>query len=109
MEPSIRPFTICWEKMTMPSISRPTVAPCRRSEHRPADHGLMRHFAAEWRKWWKSSRAAPRRQAQCRVRIAGETQYLTKYDYHAVLARRREPRLTLAHQRNTTRVFSRRA
>src|SRR5207245_10142843 len=49
MEPSIRPFTICWEKMAMPSISRPAVAPCPRSEHHLADHGLMRHFAAEWR------------------------------------------------------------
>src|SRR6516162_7182228 len=49
MEPSIRPFTICWEKMAMPSISRPAGALCPRSEHHLPDHGLMRHFAAEWR------------------------------------------------------------
>src|SRR5690242_7169163 len=53
MEPSIRPLTICWEKMTTPSISR------RRSilavdQHQLPDRARMRHFAAEWREAVKS-------------------------------------------------------
>jgi hypothetical protein len=76
MEPSIRPFTICWEKMTTPSISRPALHPSRRSEHQFADHGRMRHFAAE---------------GQEAVKIVARS--------------RQERRSTLTHQRTTTSTF----